>query len=68
MFGACLFIYLFDSLGLYPEAYASSQAKGQIKAASLNHSHSNARSKQHLGTTSGLATTQDPFPLSKVRD
>ena len=48
-----LFIYLFIYLFIFrtaPVAYGSSQARGQIRAASaiLHHSHSNARSQSHL--------------------
>ena len=45
-----------------PAAYGSSQARGQIgaTAASVHHSHSNARSKQHPRPTLQLTTTPDP--------
>ena len=43
-------------------AYGSSQARGQIQATAtgLCHSHSNARSKPHLQTTTQLMATPDP--------
>ena len=43
-------------------ACGSSQARGQIGAvaASLRHSHSNARSELHLQPTPQLMTTPDP--------
>ena len=52
-----LFIYLFIYLLLFraaPAADGGSQARGRIRAiaASLHHSHSNARSKPHLQPTS----------------
>ena len=43
-------------------AYGSSQARGQIgaAAASLHHSHSNARSEPHLSSTTQLTAMPDP--------
>ena len=43
-------------------AYGGSQARGQIRvvAASLHHSHSNARSESHLWPTPQLMATPDP--------
>ena len=52
-------------------AYGSFQAKGRIGAvaASLHHSHSNARSKLHLRPTPQLmATPQILNPLSEATD
>ena len=45
-----------------PEAYGDSQARGQIEAiaASLRHSHSNARSEPRLWPTPQLKATLDP--------
>ena len=45
-----------------PAACGSSQARGQIRAAaaSLCHSHSNARYESHLWSTLQLAATLDP--------
>ena len=44
-----------------PEAYGSSQARGQIKAAAagLHHSHSNAGSEPHLRPMPQLAAMLD---------
>ena len=44
-----------------PTAYGGSQARGQIgaTAASLHHSHSNARSEPRLWTTTQLTETSD---------
>ena len=58
-----LFIYL--SIQLFraaPVAHGSSQARGQIRAAaaSLYHSHSNARSELHLRPITQLMATPDP--------
>ena len=43
-------------------AYASSQARGPVRAtaASLQHSHSNAGSKQRLQPTPQLTAMPDP--------
>ena len=45
-----------------PTVYRSSQARGRIRAvaASLHHSHSNARSKPHLQPTPQLMATPNP--------
>ena len=45
-----------------PTAYGGSQARGLIgaTAASLHHSHSNARTEPHLRPTSQLMATLDP--------
>ena len=47
-----------------PAAYGSSQARGRIgaTAASLHHSHSNARSEPYLQTISQLTAVPDPKP------
>ena len=51
-------------------AYGSSQARGQIRvaAATLRHSHSNARSELHLQPASQLKATSDPYSLSEEGD
>ena len=48
-----IFVYFFIFLRATPEAYGSSQARARIRpiAASLCHSHSNARSKQATSAT-----------------
>ena len=53
-----------------PTAYGSSQARGQIgdTAASLCHSHNDARSELCLRPTWQLTATLDPNPLSEARD
>ena len=45
-------------------AYGGSQARGRIgaRAASLHHSHSNARSEPRLWPTPQLTETPDPDP------
>ena len=55
----CLFIFLSEAAHM---AYGCSQAKGPIGAiaASLHHSHSNARSKLHLPPTPQLKARPDP--------
>ena len=60
-----LFIYFFGSFVFFraaPAAYGGSQARGRIGAvaASLRHSHSNARSKPRLRPTSQLTAMPDP--------
>ena len=54
--------FFFLLFGATPEAYGSSQARGQIVAASpgLHHSHSHKGSKLSLGPTSQLTATTDP--------
>ena len=53
-----------------PMAYGSSWAMGLIlaAAASLCHSHSNARSTPHQQPTPQLTETPDLNPLSEIRD
>ena len=53
------FFFLFMAT---PVAYGRSLARGQIRtaAASLHHSHSNARSEQHLRPMPQLAARLDP--------
>ena len=60
-----LFFFFFLSFCLFRaalEAYGGSQARGLIGAvaASLRHSHSNARSELRLGPTPQLMETLDP--------
>ena len=72
---ALLFIFHFCFSFLFPSfffflfrvtlaAYGGSQARGRIgvTAASLRHTHSNARSKPRLGPTPQLKTMPDPQP------
>ena len=49
-------------------AHGSSQARVQAAAASLRHSHSNARSELHLRPTPQLMATQILNPLIEDRD
>ena len=70
-----LFIYFFVFLSFVvvaiswaaPTAYGGSQARGQIGAvaASLHHSHSNARSEPRLRPTPQLTATLDPSPTER---
>ena len=52
----------FNFLRAAPPAYGSSQARGQMgaAAASLKHSHSNARSELHLQPTPQLMAMPNP--------
>ena len=56
------FIYLFCFLGPYLRHMEVSQARSRIEAeaASLHHSHSNARSELHLQPIPQLMATLDP--------
>jgi len=56
------FLFLFLLFRAIPEAYGSSQARGQIGAAAagLNHSHSHTGSEPHLRPTTQLTATLDP--------
>ena len=56
------FFPLFFLYRAAPVAYGSSQVKGGIRpaAASLHHSHSNARSEPHLQPMPWLVAMQDP--------
>ena len=56
------FFFFFFFLRATPAAYESSQSRGPIRAiaASLCHSHSNARSKTHLQPIPQLLATPDP--------
>ena len=61
----CLFVCFVLSFCLFratPAVYGGSQARGLIEAvaASLHHSHSNARSKLRLQPTPQLMATPDP--------
>ena len=62
-----LFIYFFAISWAAPAAYGSSQARGRIgaEAASLYHTHSNARSEPHLCPTLQLMATPDPGPTEQ---
>ena len=57
----CLFVFM-----AAPEAYGSSQARGQIGAAAagLCHSHSNTRSKPHLQPMAQFVASQVLNPMS----
>ena len=57
-----LYVFFFGLFRAAPMVYGGSQSRGQIGpvAASLHHSHSNARSEPHLGPTSQLTATPDP--------
>ena len=57
------FFFFLLFLRAAPAAYGDSQARGQMRAtaASLHHSHSNARSKPCLQPTSQLMTMLDPY-------
>ena len=57
-----LFVWTFRPT---PTAYASSQARGPIRAvaASLHRSHSNTRSEQCLQPTPQLMAMPDPYPM-----
>ena len=59
-----IFFFLFMATSA---AYGGSQARGPVgaTAASLYHSHSNARSKPHLRTTPQLMATLDPQPTER---
>ena len=54
--------FMVSLLRAAPEAYGRSQARGPIGAvaASLHHSHSNAKSEPHLQPTPQLTATLDP--------
>ena len=56
---------LFSLFRAAPAAYGSSQARGQIGAASLHPSHSNTRSEPHLWPTLQLMATWDPLPTER---
>ena len=61
------FFFFFGLFRALLAAYGGSQARGPIRAgaASLHHSHSNARSKPCLQTTPQLTTTPDPQPTEQ---
>ena len=56
------FVFCFGLSRAAPAAYGGSQARGQIGAvaASIHHSHSNARSEPRLRPTPQLPATPDP--------
>ena len=58
----CVCVSFFALSRAAPVAYGGSQARGLIRAVatSLDHSHSNTRSKPHLQTTLQLAAMPDP--------
>ena len=47
----------------------SSQARGQIRAVAggIQHSHSNARSKEHLQPVPQLTAKPDPYPTEQCQ-
>ena len=57
-----LMIFFFGIFRAAPRSYASSQARGRIKAiaANLHHSHSHARSEPDLRSTPQLMAMPDP--------
>ena len=57
-----LFCFVFCLFRAAPVAYGGSQARGPIRAtaASLHHSHNNARSEPHLLPTTQLMAMSDP--------
>ena len=61
------FFFFFGLLRATPVAYGGSQARGLIGAvaASLRHSHSNARSEPRLQPTLQLMATPDPRPTEQ---
>ena len=54
------FVYLLFSFRAAPEAYGSSQVRGQIRAAAAGHSHSHARYELCLPLTPQLTATPNP--------
>ena len=60
LFYFILFFRLFAIYWATPAAYGGSQARGQIGAASLCQSHSNAGSKPRLQPTPQLMALPDP--------
>ena len=58
----CFLFFFFFLFRATPVAYGGSQARGPIEAvaASLRHSHSNARSEPHLLPTPQLVAAPDP--------
>ena len=65
-----IYFYFFVFSRAEPAAYGDSQPRGPIGAvaASLQHSHSNTRSEQHLWATPQLTAMPIPNLLSKARD
>ena len=65
-----LFFCLFAFSRAAPMAHGGSQGRGLIGAvaASLHHSHSNARSKPRLWPTPQHTATPDPQPTEQARD
>ena len=61
------FVFVFAFLGAAPEAYGSSQARGQIVAAasSLHCSHGNVGSELRLRPTPQLTVTTDPLTADR---
>ena len=64
------FFFFFLLFRTAPVAYASSQARGRIRAAAagLHHSHGNAGSKPHLQPTQQLMATWILNLLIEARD
>ena len=58
----CICVFVFVFLGLHPQHMEGSKTRSQIRAtaASLHHSHSNARSEPSLRPTPQLMATMDP--------
>ena len=64
IFFLCVCVCVFRAA---PMAYGGSQARGLIRAvaASLHHSHSNARFKPHLQPTPQLMAMPDSYPTEQ---
>ena len=67
-FTGFLVFFFFFFFRTAPEAYRSSQARGQIRATATSHSLSNTGSKLHIWLTSQLTQGWIPDTLSKDRD
>ena len=65
--GLVTILFRFAFFRASPMAHGSSQTRGLIgaAAASLCHSHSNARSKPHLQLTPQLTAMPDPYSTEK---
>ena len=60
--------FSFCFIGMHPRHMEVPRPRGQIRAASLHHSHSNMGSKAHQQTTHSSWQCQILNPLSKARD